>query len=98
MADLPAIDLYQLPDASLRRASPLAAQSLVPRDTRSGDLESLPAGATAVLAWAAVATALVAIGVVTAVVIGALVPIWVVAVLPAAAIAWIWFLIRRSQR
>jgi hypothetical protein len=98
MADLPAIDLYQLPDASLRRASPLTAQSLVPRDTRSSDLESLSAGATAVVAWAAVAMALVAIGVVTAVVIGALVPIWAVAVLPAAAIAWIWFLIRRSQR
>jgi hypothetical protein len=97
MADLPAIDLYQLPDASLRRANPRTAQSLVPRDTGSGDLEGLSAGATAVVAWATVATALVAIGLVTAVVIGAVVGWWAFAALPAAAIAWIWFLIRRSQ-
>lgn len=97
MGDLPAIDLYQLPDASLRRASPRAGQSLVPRDTGGGELEGLSAEATAVLAWAAVATALVAIGVVTAVVIGALIPIWAFVVLPAAAVAWVWFLIRRSQ-
>jgi hypothetical protein len=98
MADLPAIDLYQLPDASLRRASPRAAQSLVPRDiTGSGELESLSAAATAVIAWATVATALVAIGLVTAVLIGAVVGWWAFAALPAAAIAWIWFLIRRSQ-
>ena len=97
MGDLPAIDLYQLPDASLRRASPRAGQSLVPRDTGGGELEGLSAEATAVLAWAAVATALVAIGVVTAVVIGALIPIWAFVVLPAAAVGWVWFLIRRSQ-
>jgi hypothetical protein len=110
MTDLPAIDLYQLPDATLRRPPPrrgqslLPAESLLPGESLSpaesgrGELEGLSAEATAVAAWAAVATALVAIGVITAVVIGALVPLWAVVVLPAAAVAWIWFLIRRSQR
>jgi hypothetical protein len=102
MADLPAIDLYQLPDASLRRPSAYPAQSLMPRDGRDAAGRDaaggeLSAGATAVVAWAAVATALVAIGAVTAVLIGAVVSWWALAVLPAAAIAWIWFLIRRSQ-
>ena len=32
MADLPAIDLYRLPDASLRRAPPHPHQSLLPSD------------------------------------------------------------------
>ena len=32
MTDLPAIDLYQLPDASLRRAPPQLGQSLLPAD------------------------------------------------------------------
>ena len=32
LADLPAIDLYQLPDASLRRAPPHLGQSLLPAD------------------------------------------------------------------
>jgi hypothetical protein len=60
-------------------------------------MEGLSPEATAVLAWAAVATALVAIGLVTAVLIGALVSWWAFVVLPAAAVAWVWFLIRRSQ-
>jgi len=110
MGDLPAIDLYQLPDAALRRPPPRRSQSLLPAesllsreslspaDSGGGEVEGLSSGAIAVAAWAAVAMALVAIGVVTAVVIGALVPIWAVVMLPAAAVAWVWFLIRRSQR
>ncbi len=113
MTDLPAIDLYQLPDAALRRANPGLGRSLLPgaalsrdpdrrhavlpHETISGGVEGLSAGATAVIAWAAVATALIAIGVVTAVLIGA--ASWLAfAALPAAAIAWLWFLIRRNRR
>lgn len=111
MTDLPAIDLYQLPDAALRRANPGLGRSLLPgapshdptrrhavlpHETISGAVDGLPAGAAAVIAFAAVATALVAIGLVTAVLIGAV--SWLAfAALPVAAIAWIWFLIRRQR-
>jgi hypothetical protein len=98
MADLPAIDLYQLPDAALRRAAPRTGQSLLPAESGGGELDALSPAAVAVVAWATVATAMVAIGLVTAVLIGAMVSWWAFAVLPAAAVAWIWFLIRRSQR
>ena len=109
MTDLPAIDLYQLPDATLRRANPSFGRSLLPdaqrdparrhvvlpHETITGDVEDgLSAGAAAVVAWAAVATTLIAIGLVTAIAIGAV--SWIAfAALPAAAIAWIWFLIRK---
>ncbi len=111
MTDLPAIDLYQLPDAALRRVNPGLGRSLLPgashdpdrrhamlpHETIAGGVDDLSAGAAAVIAWAAVATALIAIGLVTAVLIGAV--SWIAfAALPAAAIAWIWFLIRRNQR
>lgn len=111
MTDLPAIDLYQLPDAALRRAHPGLGRSLLPgaprdpgrrhvvlpHETISGDVDdALSAGVAAVVAWAAVATALITIGLVTAVLIGAV--SWIAfAALPAAAIAWIWFLIRRRS-
>jgi len=100
MADLPAIDLYQLPDASLRRQSPRMAQgqSLLPHEAGSGEVEGLSPATTALVAWATVATALVAIGLITAVLIGAVVPWWAFAAVPAAAVAWIWLLIRHSQR
>lgn len=98
MADLPAIDLYKLPDATLRRVSPQIAQSLLPRDVGSGEMEGPSPATTALVAWATVATALVAIGLITAVLIGAVVPWWAFAALPAAAVAWIWLLIRHSQR
>jgi Domain of unknown function (DUF1707) len=105
MADLPAIDLYELPEAALRRQARQhrggrdgLGQSLVPRDPGGGDLESMSAAATAILAWAAVATALVSIGLVTGILIGGLSPWWIFAVMPVGAIACIWFLIRRSQR
>ena len=105
MADLPAIDLYELPDAALRRQGRQRResqgdrrQSLVPRDPGAGDLESMSAAATAIVAWATVATLLVSIGLVTGILIGGLSIWWMFAVIPAGAIACIWFLIRRSQR
>ena len=44
LADLPAIDLYQLPDASLRRAPPHLGQSLLPADRRAGQPAQVRAG------------------------------------------------------
>jgi hypothetical protein len=94
MADLPAIDLYQLPDASLRRAAPGSRQSLVPRDP---DGSASPArfapGTAAMAAWATVTAALVAVWAVAAVLGGTWFPWWAVIAIP-----WIWVLIRRSQR
>jgi Domain of unknown function (DUF1707) len=115
MADLPAIDIYDLPDASLRRRPrENPAQSLLPVDpdaglpsagigarlgsTKPGPLEGLSPGATAMVAWATVATTLFVIGVVTAIAIGALVPIWAFVLIPAGGIFWWRFLIRRSRR
>lgn len=115
MADLPAIDIYDLPDAGLRRRPvQYPSQSLLPADPDdsygalpgagvgaqvvAGLGDGLSAGATAVAAWATVATALVLIGLVTAIVIGALVPIWAFVVIPVGGIFWWWFLSRRSRR
>jgi uncharacterized protein DUF1707 len=110
MADLPAIDLYELPDAALRRqgrtrnraqnGSLTQSQngSLVPRAPDGGQLESLSAAATAVAAWVAVATTLVSIGLVTGILIGGLSPWWIFAFIPAGGVFCWWFLIRRSQR
>jgi hypothetical protein len=102
MADLPAIDLYELPAASLRRAVQRQAtprQSLVPvhPDGHTG----LSPGATALVAWGTVAGVLVAIGIVTAAVTGAVTPwLLLLALLatPIAAVSLIRYLIRRSQR
>ena len=112
MADLPAIDIYDLPDASLRRRPrENPRQSLIPvhpdadlpaagigGGTGGGPLEGLSPGATALVAWATVATSLVVIGMVTAIAIGALVPIWAFVIIPAGGIFWWWFLNRRSRR
>jgi hypothetical protein len=113
LADLPAIDIYDLPDASLRRRPrENPAQSILPADanlpaagigtrigpTAPGPLEGLSPGVTAVVAWATVATALFVIGVVTAIAIGALVPIWAFVLIPAGGIFWWRFLTRRSRR
>jgi hypothetical protein len=118
MADLPAIDVYDLPDASLRRRPrENPRQSLVPVDpdadlpaarlsrgssggtgSGGGPLEGLSPGATAIVAWATVATALFVVGVVTAIAIGALVPIWAFVLIPAAGIFWWRFLVRRPRR
>ena len=71
MADLPAIDLYQLPDASLRRRPAAPAQSLLPADLGGpGSPARFTPGTVAMGAWAVVTSALVAIWAVAAVVGG----------------------------
>ena len=95
LADLPAIDLYQLPDASLRRAPPRAGQSLLPADPggHGGPIRFTP-GTVAVGAWAVVTSALIAIWAVAAVVGGGTwFPWWALVAIP-----WIWAAIRRAQR
>jgi len=94
MADLPAIDLYQLPDASLRRAPPHLGQSLWPANPgRPGSPARFTPGTVAVGAWAVVTSALVAIWAVAAVVGGGTwFPWWALIAIP-----WIWAVIRRSQ-
>jgi hypothetical protein len=95
MADLPAIDLYRLPDASLRRIPPRQGQSLVPRDPGGAVSPArLPPGAVAFGAWATATSALIAVWAVMAVIgIGTWFPWWALIAIP-----WIWVLIRRSQR
>jgi Domain of unknown function (DUF1707) len=95
MADLPAIDLYQLPDASLRRLPPYRGQSLRPADSGgSGSPVRFTPGTVAMGAWAVVTSALVAIWAVAAVIGGGTwFPWWALIAIP-----WIWVLIRRAQR
>lgn len=94
MADLPAIDLYQLPAASLRRAAPGTRQSLVPRDPhRSASPVRFAPGTAAMATWAAATSVLIAIWAVVAVLGGPWFPWWALVAVP-----WIWILIRRSQR
>ena len=95
MADLPAIDLYRLPDESLRRPAPLPHQSLVPKDP-GGSVSPVrfEPGTVAMAAWAVVTAALVAVWAVAAVVGGGTwFPWWAVIAIP-----WIWVVVRRSQR
>jgi hypothetical protein len=94
MADLPAIDLYQLPDASLRRIPPHHRQSLLPAEGGgSPHPVRFTPGTVAMGAWAVVSSALVAIWAVAAVVGGGTwFPWWALVALP-----WIWVLIRRAQ-
>jgi hypothetical protein len=94
MEDLPAIDLYQLPDASLRRVAPNSHQSLIPRDQGgSGSPVRFSPGTVAMGAWAVVTSALVAIWAVAAVVGGGTwFPWWALVAIP-----WIWVVIRRAQ-
>jgi uncharacterized membrane protein len=92
LTDLPAIDLYRLPDEALRRPARLPHQSLRPRD--SGGPPDVPPGTLAMGAWAAVASALIAVWAVAAVVgVGTWFPWWLVVVIP-----WLWVLIRRARR
>jgi hypothetical protein len=95
MSDLPAIDLYQLPDASLRRPPPRSGQSLLPADQGGhGAPARFPPGVVAMGAWAAVTSALIAIWAVAAVVAGGTwFPWWALVAIP-----WIWAIVRRSQR
>jgi hypothetical protein len=95
MTDLPAIDLYQLPDASLRRGPTRPGHSLLPADPGGhGHPAKFTPGTVAMGAWAVVTSAMVAIWAVTAVVGGGTwFPWWALVALP-----WIWAIIRRSQR
>jgi len=94
LADLPAIDLYQLPDASLRRAPPHLGQSLLPADPGGSSPARFAPGTVAMGVWAAVTSALIAIWAVAAVVGGGTwFPWWALIALP-----WIWVIVRRSQR
>jgi len=94
MTDLPAIDLYQLPDASLRRGPTRPGQSLLPADPGHGSLARFTPGTVAMGAWAVVTSAMVAIWAVAAVVgSGTWFPWWALIALP-----WIWAIVRRSQR
>jgi hypothetical protein len=93
LADLPAIDLYRLPDESLRRPAGLPHSSLVLRD-RGASPARFPPGSVAVGAWAVVGGALIAIWAVAAVVgVGTWFPWWLLVVIP-----WAWIMIRRAQR
>jgi hypothetical protein len=94
LADLPAIDLYQLPDASLRRAPPHLGQSLLPTDLGGHGPARFAPGTVAMGVWAAVTSALVAVWAVAAVVGGGTwFPWWALIALP-----WIWAIVRRSRR
>jgi len=103
LADLPVIDLYELPDASLRRSPPRRGQSLLPADEGRGGRRQrwpgprgpggLPSGTVAIAAWAAVTALLVWIWAVGAVVAGGTwFPWWALITVP-----WIWVLVRRGQ-
>ena len=92
LADLPAIDLYQLPDASLRRRPPHPGQSLLPADSKGPD--RFPPGTVAMGAWAVVTSVMVAVWAVAAVIGGGTwFPWWALIAIP-----WIWLVVRRSQR
>ena len=93
LADLPAIDLYQLPDAGLRRAPPRAGLS-PRRPGRPGRPVRFTPGSVALGAWAVVTSALVTIWAVAAVVGGGTwFPWWALIAIP-----WIWAIVRRAQR
>ena len=92
LTDLPVIDLYRLPDESLRRPAGLPHQSLVPRDP--GNPPVFSPGTLAMGAWGAVAGALIAVWAVAAVVgAGTWFPWWLLVVIP-----WIWVAVRRARR
>jgi hypothetical protein len=104
LADLPVIDLYRLPDESMRRPAGLPHTSLMPRDLARRDMRPgqqgeaeparFPPGTLAVGAWAVVTGTLIAIWAVAAVVgVGTWLPWWLLIAIP-----WIWVLIRRARR
>ena len=95
LADLPVIDLYQLPHESMRRPPGFPHSSLVPRDSGGpSDPVRFSPGTLAMGAWAVVCGALVAVWAVAAVVgAGTWIPWWLLVVVP-----WTWVMIRRAQR
>jgi Domain of unknown function (DUF1707) len=92
LADLPVIDLYRLPDESMRRAAGLPHTSLVPRDPgAAADLDRIP---PAMGALAVITGALIVIWAVLAVIGAATwLPWWLLIAIP-----WIWIMIRRARR
>lgn len=101
LADLPAIDLYQLPAASPRRPPggprtprPPRSSSLLPAD-QPGSVSParMPPGSGAIAAWAAATFVLGAVWVVLAVAAGLWFPWWALIAVP-----WLWLLIRRARR
>jgi Domain of unknown function (DUF1707) len=95
LADLPAIDLYQLPDASLRRIPPRSGQSLLPADAAGpASPVKFTAGGVALGAWGVVTAVIVALWAIAAVAgVGTWFPWWALIAIP-----WIWVVIRRAQR
>jgi hypothetical protein len=99
LADLPAIDLYQLPDAGLRRRRPPPGQWLLPADAGgAGPTPSAPSrvppGTAAMAAWGVVTSAIVALWAVLAVLgAGTWYPWWALIAIP-----WVWVAIRRARR
>ena len=95
LADLPVIDLYRLPDESMRRPADLPHSSLMPRHPSGAATPArFPPGTLAVGSWAVVTAALIAIWAVAAVVgVGTWFPWWLLIAIP-----WIWVMIRRAQR
>jgi Domain of unknown function (DUF1707) len=92
LADLPVIDLYRLPDESMRRPAPLPHTSLMPRDPDGAtDLAGIP---PAMAALAVVTGALIVTWVVLAVIgVATWLPWWLLIAVP-----WIWVMIRRGRR
>jgi uncharacterized membrane protein len=96
--DLPMIDLYRLPDETMRRPAELPHQSIRPRNPGGG--ARFQAGTLASGAWAvgmgvwAMATAwLIAIWAVVAVSGGGWYPWWLFSAIP-----WAWVLVRQVRR
>jgi hypothetical protein len=105
LADLPVIDLYELPDAALRRRPPRRGTSLLPADEGGASprhrwpgpgigRDGFPPGTVAMAAWAAVTALMVWIWAVVAVVGGGTwFPWWALITVP-----WAWILFRRGHR
>ncbi len=95
LTDLPVIDLYRLPDESLRRPASLPHTSLMPRGPGgAADPARFPPGTLAVGAFAVVTGTLIAIWAVAAVIgVGTWLPWWLLVAIP-----WMWELIRRARR
>lgn len=96
--DLPLIDLYRLPDETLRRPAELPHQSIRPRNPgggarfQAGTLASR-ASTVGLAAWSAATGLLIAVWAVAAVAGGPRFPWWLLSAIP-----WVWLLVRRLRR
>ena len=94
LADLPVIDLYRLPDESMRRPAGPPALLARAEGHEAASPARFPPGTVAVGAWAVVGGTLIAIWAVAAVIgVGTWFPWWLLVVIP-----WIWVMIRRARR